>query len=515
MNWTATTVFVLLFGLVTVLGFFASRWRAASLNDINEWGLGGRRFGTVVTWFLLGGDLYTAYTFIAVPALVFGAGAIGFFAVPYTLMVFPFVFVVFPRLWSVAHKHGYVTASDFIRGRYDSHLLALIIAITGILAVMPYIALQLVGIQVMIAALGFSGQGIVGDLPLIIAFAILAAYTYTSGLRAPALIAIVKDLLIYITVIAAVTIIPMKLGGYGHIFATVPPDKLLLPTPVGQSTGQYSAYATLALGSALALFLYPHSITALLSSNRRRVIKRNMALLPAYSLMLVLVAFLGYVAYAAGVEHDPAYAGYFKHYGNNFAVPALFLRYFPSWFVGVACASIAIGALVPAAIMSIAAANLFSRNIYKEYLRRDATSAQQARTAKLTSLVVKLGALGFIVFLPVTYTIQLQLLGGVWIIQTLPSIVFGLYTRWLHRWALVAGWVAGMASGTLMAGAQHFQSSIYPLHLAGWTFPGYAALYSVIINLVVAVVLTPLLNIVGAPAGEDATEPADYQYDVA
>ena len=319
-------------------------------------------------------------------------------------------------------------------------------------------------------------------------------------------------MLIYITVIAAIAIIPAKLGGFGQIFAAVPPGNLLLSEPAAHNTGTYSAYATLALGSALALFLYPHSVTGLLSANSRRAIKRNMAMLPAYSLVLALIAFLGYVAYAAGVEHDPAYAPYFEHYGRNFAVPALFLRYFPSWFVGVACAAIAIGALVPAAIMSIAAANLFTRNIYKEYLRPGATAADEAGVAKMTSLVVKVGALGFIVFLPVKYAIQLQLLGGVWIIQTLPAIVFGLYTRWLHRWALVAGWIAGMLTGTLMAGAQHFQSSIYPLALGDWTFPGYAAFYSLIINLLVAVILTPVLNAFGAPAGEDATHPADYEY---
>ena len=207
-----------------------------------------------------------------------------------------------------------------------------------------------------------------GDLPLIVAFAILAAYTYTSGLRAPALIAVVKDILIYVTVIAAITVIPAQLGGYGHIFASIAPDKLLLAPPTPNNTGAYSAYATLALGSVLALFLYPHCMTALLSSSSRAVIKRNMALLPAYSLALALLAFLGYVAMVAHVHDDPAYAAYFAKYGNNFAVPALMLQYFPAWFVGVAFAAIAIGALVPAAIMSIAAANLFTRNIYKEYL---------------------------------------------------------------------------------------------------------------------------------------------------
>ncbi|MGH8461372.1 MAG: sodium:solute symporter, partial [Stenotrophobium sp.] len=167
----AVWVFVALFTLVTVLGFVAARWRAASLDHLDEWGLAGRRFGTVVSWFLLGGDLYTAYTFVAIPALVFGMGAIGFFALPYTLMVFPFVFIVFPRLWAVAKRHGYVTGSDFVRARYGSPTLALLVALTGILATLPYVALQLVGIEVVIGALGFGG-----DLPLIAAFAILAAY---------------------------------------------------------------------------------------------------------------------------------------------------------------------------------------------------------------------------------------------------------------------------------------------------------------------------------------------------
>jgi len=512
MNWPALTVFCILFGLVTVLGFIAARWRAADLNHLDEWGLGGRRFGTIVTWFLLGGDLYTAYTFIAVPALVFGAGAIGFFAVPYTLMLYPFVYVVYPRLWSVARKHGYVTASDFVRGRYGSPLLALLVAVTGILATMPYIALQLVGIQVVIAAMRFNDEGLMGDIPLIVAFIILAAYTYTSGLRAPALISVVKDLLIYITVIAAITIIPAQLGGYGHIFASIPPEKLLLAPPTPNNTGAYSAYATLALGSVLALFLYPHCVTALLSSSSRSVIKRNMALLPAYSLALALLAFLGYVAVVAHVHDNPAYAGYFAKYGNNFAVPALMLQYFPGWFVGVAFATIAIGALVPAAIMSIAAANLFTRNIYKEYLRPAATPADEARMAKLLSLIVKVGALAFILFVPTQYAINLQLLGGAWIIQTLPTMVIGLYSRWLHRWALAVGWAVGMILSTWMVVSQQFKPT-FPLHLGEWTLPGYAAFYSVLVNLAIAMVLTLAFRAMKLAEAPDATSPADYEHD--
>jgi Na+/proline symporter len=209
MNWVAIVVFVLLFGGVTVLGFLAARWRRGDLDQLNEWGLAGRRLGTIVIWFLLGGDVYTAYTFIAVPALVFGAGAIGFFALPYTIIVYPLVFLILPRMWSL--RTNTITSPPATSSKADT-------ATSGwpgsgdywIVATMPYIALQLVGLQVVIGAMGVGTVGFYGDLPLIIAFVILAAFTYTSGLRAPAMIAVVKDTLIYVTVLAMVIVIPIE-----------------------------------------------------------------------------------------------------------------------------------------------------------------------------------------------------------------------------------------------------------------------------------------------------------------
>jgi solute:Na+ symporter, SSS family len=507
-NWTALIVFIVLFGFITWLGFAAAHWRRGDLDQLHEWGLGGRRFGTLITWFLVGGDLYTAYTFIAVPALAFGAGAIAFFAVPYTIIIYPILFIVFPRLWYVCRKHGYITAADFVRGRFGNRWLALAVTITGIVATMPYIALQLVGLQVVIGAMGVTGEGLAGDIPLIIAFLILAAFTYSSGLRAPAAIAVVKDTLIYITAFAAVIIIPIQLGGWGKVFAAVPPEKLLLVPPGANTTGAYGVYATLALGSALALLLYPHSMTGILSASSGRAVRRNAALLPAYSFVLGLLALLGFFALAAGVDKLPEFADGFKQFKTNFAVPALMLHSFPAWFAGVTFAAIGIGALVPAAIMSIAAANLFTRNIYREFLHANATDKQEAQMAKWVSLIVKLGALIFIVFVPLQYAIQLQLLGGIWIIQTLPSVLIGLYTRWFNPWALLIGWAVGTATGTYMAASVNFAAA-YPLAIGDWTFPGYTALYTLILNLVIAIVLTPVMNALGA-AHHDKTAAADY-----
>jgi SSS family solute:Na+ symporter len=508
-NWVALGVFVVLFALISWLGFAAAHWRKGDLDQLHEWGLGGRRFGTLITWFLVGGDVYTAYTFIAVPALAFGAGAVAFFAVPYTIIIYPLVFLVFRRLWHVCSRHGYITAGDFVKGRFGNRWLALAVTVTGIVATMPYIALQLVGIQVVIGALGISGTGFAADLPLLIAFLVLAAFTYSSGLRAPASIAVVKDILIYVTALAAVIVIPVELGGFHKIFAAVPAQKLILAVPGPHSSGAYSAYATLALGSALALFLYPHSLTGILSASSGHAIRRNAALLPGYTFMLGLLALFGFFVIASGVDKLPEYAAGFRQFHNNFAVPALLLHSFPSWFVGIAFAAIGIGALVPAAIMSIAAANLYTRNIHREFINRNPTDRQEAQMAKAVSLVVKAGALIFILFVPTEYAIQLQLLGGIWIIQTLPSVMLGVYTRWFNAWALLAGWAVGTAAGTAMAIAAKLTPT-FALHVAGYTIPGYTAVYTVILNLMVAVVLTPALNALSAVPRADATVAADY-----
>ncbi len=524
----AFSVFLFFFLLVTILGFVAARWRrAADMGSLDEWGLGGRGFGTFIAWFLIGGDLYTAYTFVAVPALLYAGSAIGFFAVPYTIVVYPLVFLFLPRLWSVSHRHGYVTPADFVAGRYDSRPLALAVALTGILATMPYIALQLVGIEVVLEVMGIGtddSNWFVKDLPLFIAFVVLAAYTYSSGLRAPALIAFVKDTLIYIVIIVAVIYLPTQLGGWDAIFgkafdsfaahneanadaiaAGEVAPKSGIPAPL-----LHWAYASLALGSALALFMYPHSVTAVLSTRERSVIRRNAALLPAYSFLLGLLALLGFVAIAAGVQVT----------NPQQAVPQLFENEFPDWFAGVGFAAIVIGALVPAAIMSIAAANLWTRNIYRAFINRDATHAQEAQQSKVASLMVKFGALLFVLFVSTTYALDLQLLGGVWILQTFPAIVVGLYTRWFHRWALLAGWAVGMVYGTLVAygnpkigdPGSHFGS---PLNEFPTTetlvYIGFTAL---LLNVLVTVALTVVLRATGVDEGTDATDPADYGADL-
>jgi SSS family solute:Na+ symporter len=479
-DWTALAVFIFFFGLVTILGFAAAHWRRPkTLAHLDEWGLGGRQFGTWITWFLIGGDIYTAYTMIAVPALVYAAGAYGFFALPYTILVYPFVFAVMPLLWKVAKDNNYVTAGDVVYGRYGCRPLELAVALTGVIATMPYIALQLIGMETIIEALGIKGE-----LPLVGAFLILALYTYSSGLRAPALIAFVKDTMIYIVVLAAIFLVPYKLGGYGAVFeAAGAAFKAKGSGGLLLAPAQYAPYVSVALGSALALFMYPHALTGILACRSANTIRKNAILLPAYSIVLALVALMGLMGHAAGLKLS----------NNNEVVPLLFKILFPGWFTGFAFAAIAIGALVPAAIMSIGAANLFTRNFWKAYVDPRVTPAGEAKVAKIASLAVKAGALLVILFLPTQFALDLQLLGGVWILQIFPAVIFGLYTGWFQAYGLLAGWVAGFLCGSWLVWLNNFKP-LHTLQSGSASITLYSGLLALAANIAVAILVSAVLH---------------------
>jgi SSS family solute:Na+ symporter len=496
---SASIVLVTVVAAVTALGFLGARWGHANLANLEQWALGGRSFGTIVAWFLIGGDCYTAYTFIAVPALVYGVGALGFFAVPVGALVYPIVLVVMARFYAVARRRGYVTMADFVRDRFGDRTLEIAIALTGVVALIPYIALQLVGMKAVFLQLGGVFESAGGLPALTIAFILLAGYTYTSGLRGPALIAFVKDTLIYVAVIAAIIVIPAKLGGWQHIFAATTRTFAARPHPASVLlTGpQYFTFATRALGSSLALFLYPSLITGVLSAKSKGVIRRNAALLPAYGVLLGLLALLGYCAVAAGIVTND----------TSRVVPQLFARFFPDWFAGIADAAVVVGALVPASIMAISAANLFASNVCCEFTPE--RTPLETRIAKLFTLGMCALGLVAIFFMPVAYAIDFQLLGGCLILQTLPAFVLGLWMRWLYPQALLAGWACGVAASCAMAYASHF-SPDYTLTFFGTQLTGFIALYGLTLNLVVCAAVTLLLRALGTRRGIDSTTAADY-----
>ncbi|MBG0562482.1 sodium:solute symporter family protein [Actinoplanes aureus] len=505
-------VFTVLMAVVLVLGFGAARWRAPQdPHTLEEWGAGGRAFGNWTIWFLIGGSMYSAYTFVAVPALTYGIGAIGYFAVPFAIITTPLTFVFTTRAWSVARRHGFLTHSEFASARFGSPGLGAAVAVTGILATMPYVAVQLLALQAVLRTVGFGGEW-----PLLAAVTVMSVCTFRSGLRAPALLSVVKDVLMAWMLLTALLVVAMY-GGWdrtfrvsGEYFAGTPSpvDGLLLP-----DTG-HLGFLTLVIGSALAVFAYPHALVGMLAAKDRATVRRNAAALPIYCLALALMALLGFFALARGVTPVDG--------DLNTVVPRLIHEFFPSWSAGIAYAALSVAALIPAAVMSIAAASAFTRSLYRPYLRPGASPATEARVSRWVSLLVKFGAAALILAVDPAFSVDLQLIGGVIILQTIPATFLGLLTGWFHRAALIAGLLTGLTAGVAMlydvpkldatgrVVAEHFGGTSWSLGNGSTVYVGIVAL---LLNLAVAALATVLLRAAGVPGGGDATRPDDYLAD--
>lgn len=472
------------------------------LPTLEGWALADRRLGAMWSWLLLGGTLYTAYTFVAVPGLAYGQGAVAFFALPYAVIICSLAFVLLPRLWEVCERHGYVTLGDFVRGRYDSAPLALAVALTGILATMPYLALQLLGIQAVFIAAGLPPDDFLSHTVVIVLFASIAVPTYRHGLRAPTVVSALKGVVIVFSVLAAVVFVLAELGGPERMFKDARERLGAAGTDASLSLGpgQEVVYATLAVGSALALFMYPHVSTVAMAASSKDALRRVSVAIPVWTGVLGLFALLGIAAIAVGIDAPEGKA--------EAVVPMLVKELMPAALAGLVFGVLVLGALVPTAVMSIAAATAFVRNIYVEYVAPMATPKRQVRVARLVSLAAKGGAIAFVFGLREQAAINLQLMGGVWILQTFPAVVVGLYTDWLRPRALLAGWAVGMCAGTAMVTASSY-SQVVPLRVSGHYFQVYAGLAAVLLNFAVAVVLSAFFHARDAPRrNERATTPS-------
>ena len=485
-------VFLAFFIFFIFLGFYGARWRRGDLSQLHEWALAGRRLGTFLAWFLVGADLYTAYTFIAVPSGVFATGALYFFAVPYVSATFAVAAVTMPVLWRWSRQRGYVTAADFVQDRFNSKLLAAFVAVTGIIAEFPYIALQIIGLQAVLTVmlLGIvKSIKLVSDLALTIAFIILAAFTYTSGLRGATLTAVLKDAIIFFSIIAILVAAPIVIPG---AFTTAFKEASLVASgsdPVLVS-GVYflkspfvAAYTTLWVGSALALYLYPHAVNGALSAESDRKLAISTALLPIYGIGLALLAMYGILVYGDAAAMKILNLFPISARGS-LAIPSLAVTVLPPGLAGLALLGIFIGGLVPAAIMAMSQANLLVRNIIKPLYPR-ITPQGETRAAKWASVIFKFLALGFVFIVPATYAIWLQLLGGIIITQTLPSVFLGLLTDRLDKYSLMVGWAVGLGLGVYLFITAH-ESPLYPI----LGHPVYIAVIALAINLLIVLVGT-------------------------
>jgi solute:Na+ symporter, SSS family len=468
MQGNLTALFITSFIVLTVvvIGFIAGRDKS-SRSSVEEWSVGGRKFGPLLVWLLVGADLYTAYTFLGLTSTAYSSGSLAFFAIPYTIIAFFISYFYLPKLWKVSKEFKFTTLADYAKGRFDSKFLSFLIAVVGVLMLIPYIDLQLAGIQdtLRVAGTGFINVQVV----VIISFLLVALYTFFSGIKGPTYTAIIKDILIWVIMLFLVVSIPIiHFGGWGSMINKIvveSPELLTIPT-----TGPKGIpwFLTASLVSGLALFMWAHGATGVFTAKNADTLRKNAIFLPLYNIVLILVVFLGFAAFHVLPEgSDP-----------RFALLNLIQVSYGGVIQGLAYATIALASLIPCSIMAIGASNLFANNIYRDFINPKVAPAKLTLITRSMVFVVIGLALIFGMLFP-TALVSLQLLGVSGMVQIFPAIVFSLFWRNQTKEATIIGLIVGLVVTFTVSGT-------------GMTFGIYEGFWGLLANVLVLVILNPL-----------------------
>ncbi|PUB11969.1 sodium:solute symporter [Paenisporosarcina sp. OV554] len=465
-NLTALLITSFIVLSVVLIGFIAGRDKS-SRSSVEEWSVGGRRFGPLLVWLLVGADLYTAYTFLGLTSTAFAAGSIAFFAIPYTIIAFFVSYFYLPKLWEVSKKHKLTTLADYAKGRFDSRFLSLLIAIVGVFMLIPYIDLQLAGIQ---DTLTVAGTGYINiKFVVIISFLLVALYTFFSGIKGPAYTAVIKDILVWVIMLFLVVSIPIiHFGSWGSMINKIvveSPELLTIPT-----TGPKGIpwFLTASLVSGLALFMWAHAVTGVFTAKNADVLRKNAIYLPFYNIVLILVVFLGFAAYIVLPEgSDP-----------RFALLHLIQMSYGGVVQGLAYSTIALASLIPCSIMAIGASNLFANNIYRDFIDPNVKPAKLTMITRSMVFVVIGLALIFGMLFP-TALVSLQLLGVSGMVQIFPAIVFSLFWRNQTKEATIIGLLVGL-------------TVTFTVYATGNSFGIYEGFWGLLANILALFILNPL-----------------------
>lgn len=465
-NLTALLITSFIVLTVVLIGFIAGRDKK-NRSSVEEWSVGGRRFGPLLVWLLVGADLYTAYTFLGLTSTAYSSGSLAFFAIPYTIIAFSISYFYLPKLWKVSKKHKLTTLADYAKERFDSKFLSLLIAVVGVLMLIPYIDLQLAGIQdtLTVAGTGFINIKVV----VILSFLLVAFYTFFSGIKGPTYTAIIKDILVWVIMLFLVVSIPIiHFGGWGSMIDKLvveSPELLTIPTsgPKG-----IPWFVTASLVSGLALFMWAHAATGVFTAKNADTLRKNAIYLPFYNIVLILVVFLGFAAFHVLPEgSDP-----------RFALLNLIQVSYGGVVQGLAYSTIALASLIPCSIMAIGASNLFANNIYRDFINPKVKPAKLTMVTRSMVFVVIGLALIFGMVFP-TALVSLQLLGVSGMVQIFPAIVFSLFWRNQTKEATIIGLIVGLIV-------------TFTVYTTGNTFGIYEGFWGLLANVLVLVILNPV-----------------------
>ena len=466
-----TAALAIILGVIfgsAALGFFAGRRVPMNLEN---WTVGGRKFGVVVIWLLMAGEVYTTFTFLGASGWAYAKGAPTYYILIYGTLAYTLSFFILPEIWKIGKREGLHTQPDFFVHVFQSRTLGVLVAVVGIVSILPYLQLQLAGLGLIVEAA--SNGAVSSSAAILLSFVLTTAFVLTSGLRGSAWVSVVKDTLMLAAVGVVGFGIPEKFfGGIGSMFRTLidkAPDHLVFPG-AAPAMGVPWVMSTVLL-TGMGFYMWPQLFGTAFSAKSDRIIRRNAVIMPLYQIPVVLVFFVGFTAFLTvpGLKN------------GDLSLLVLVKQAYPPWFLGFVGAAGAVTAMVPASVLVLSAAALLSKNVYRAGFRPRATDAEVMRVSRWMVVLVSAAALVFALLLP-NALVNLLLIGYDGVAQLFPGVVLGLFWKRADRNGVLAGLLCGLAVAALLVFGKH--DPLFGLN-AGFVALAVNAAVTVVVSLAV------------------------------
>src|SRR6185312_4580807 len=422
--------------VASIVGLYAG---ARHKMDLEQWTVGGRGFGLLLVWLLMAGEVYTTFTFLGASGWAYSRGGPALYILAYMPLAYVISFFILSPIWEVGRKYRLQTQADFFQIRYGSNALSAFVALVGVVFIIPYLQLQLVGLGIIVEVSSFGG--IHRTPAMIFAFAIVAAFVFTSGVRGIAWVSVIKDfLLLFAAVFIGIAVPYMYFGGIGKMFAAVihaRPAHLVLPGAT-KNLGQTWFISTVLLTS-FGFYMWPQGFGSSFTAKSSDTLRRNAVVMPLYGITMPLMLFVGLSAMLVLPNLS----------NGDLSLLTIVRKTFPAWFLGLIGGAGALTAMVPAAIQMLTAATLFAKNLWRPIFAPTMSDQQVATLARITVLVITAIALIFAVYSSVTI-VSLLLLGYAGVTQFFPGVVLGLFSKRVNGPAVFSGIIAGISAVTFL-----------------------------------------------------------------
>lgn len=422
-------IFVFVIG-TTIVGMIPGMNKKMSLE---EWAVGGRSFGRWLNWFILAGEIYTAFAFLGGSGWAYSKGGPVFYILGYGALAYVVGYFVLPAISPIGRKHGLLTQPDLIEHMYGSRWLGVLTAIIGVAFLIPYLQLQLSGLGIIIETCSY---GVIGRVPaMLIAFTMVAAFVYLSGLKGVASTAVIKDVIMIIAVVFFGLYLPYHFfGGVGNMFEALDaakPGFLTLPGATKNLDISW-AMSTICLTS-LGFYMWPHFSANSFSAKSANVLRHNAIYLPLYQICLIFPMMIGFTAL---LVITPALKV------PDMAFMAIVQQIFPGWALGLVGGAGALACMIPAADLILSTSMLFTRNVYGRTIGTGTSPDSQRNLARMVVLVLTAIALALAILAP-DMLVNLLLTGYSGVTQFFPMIVLGIYWKRATKAGAFCGLVVG------------------------------------------------------------------------